>query len=145
MALDKLHVPDVDLSSYKVLIVDDISLNLILVKKMLSRFSFSTITATNGQEALEMIESEKPVLVLLDLMMPIMDGYEVINRIRHNSAYSNLRIVVLSALNTNDDVVRALNLGADEFLTKPITLEKLYACVNKQFEMILAMEADAKG
>ncbi len=145
MTVDRFVVPDVDLSGYKVLVVDDISLNLILVKKMLSRYNFTTITATNGQEALDMIESEKPALVLLDLMMPIMDGYEVINRLRHDSAYSSLRIVVLSALNTNDDVVKALNLGADEFLTKPITLEKLYTCVTKQFEMILAMEADAKG
>lgn len=143
--VDKLLIPDADLSAYKVLIVDDISLNLILVKKMLSRYSFAIVTATNGQEALDMIESERPALVLLDLMMPIMDGYEVISRVRHNPKYSSLRIVVLSALNTNDDVVKALNLGADEFLTKPITLEKLYTCVNKQFDMIRAMEADAKG
>lgn len=143
--VDKLLIPDADLSAYKVLIVDDISLNLILVKKMLSRYSFAIVTATNGQEALDMIESERPALVLLDLMMPIMDGYEVISRVRRNPKYSSLRIVVLSALNTNDDVVKALNLGADEFLTKPITLEKLYTCVNKQFDMIRAMEADAKG
>lgn len=143
--VDKLLIPDADLSAYKVLIVDDISLNLILVKKMLSRYSFAIVTATNGQEALDMIESERPALVLLDLMMPIMDGYEVISRVKRNPKYSSLRIVVLSALNTNDDVVKALNLGADEFLTKPITLEKLYTCVNKQFDMIRAMEADAKG
>lgn len=136
---------DRDLSAYKVLVVDDINLNLLLVRKMLGKYNFVTITAMNGQEALEKIESEKPVLVLLDLMMPVLDGYDVIRRVRADGAYKNLRIVVLSALNTNENVVKALNLGADEFLTKPITMEKLYESVNTQFEMILAMEADSRG
>lgn len=143
--MDAQQMMDMDLSAYKVLVVDDINLNLLLVRKMLSKYNFVTITAMNGQEALEKIESEKPVLVLLDLMMPVLDGYDVIRRVRADGAYKNLRIVVLSALNTNENVVKALNLGADEFLTKPITMEKLYESVNTQFEMILAMEADSRG
>lgn len=143
--MDAQQMMDRDLSAYKVLVVDDINLNLLLVRKMLGKYNFVTITAMNGQEALEKIESEKPVLVLLDLMMPVLDGYDVIRRVRADSAYKNLRIVVLSALNTNENVVKALNLGADEFLTKPITMEKLYESVNTQFEMILAMEADSRG
>ncbi|MBQ0095361.1 MAG: response regulator [Bacteroidaceae bacterium] len=143
--MDAQQMMDRDLSAYKVLVVDDINLNLLLVRKMLGKYNFVTITAMNGQEALEKIESEKPVLVLLDLMMPVLDGYDVIRRVRADGAYKNLRIVVLSALNTNENVVKALNLGADEFLTKPITMEKLYESVNTQFEMILAMEADSRG
>lgn len=143
--MDAQQMMDMDLSAYKVLVVDDINLNLLLVRKMLGKYNFVTITAMNGQEALEKIESEKPVLVLLDLMMPVLDGYDVIRRVRADGAYKNLRIVVLSALNTNENVVKALNLGADEFLTKPITMEKLYESVNTQFEMILAMEADSRG
>lgn len=143
--MDAQQMMDRDLSAYKVLVVDDINLNLLLVRKMLGKYNFVTITAMNGQEALEKIESEKPVLVLLDLMMPVLDGYDVIRRVRAAGAYKNLRIVVLSALNTNENVVKALNLGADEFLTKPITMEKLYESVNTQFEMILAMEADSRG
>lgn len=143
--MDAQQMMDRDLSAYKVLVVDDINLNLLLVRKMLGKYNFVTITAMNGQEALEKIESEKPVLVLLDLMMPVLDGYDVIRRVRADGAYKDLRIVVLSALNTNENVVKALNLGADEFLTKPITMEKLYESVNTQFEMILAMEADSRG
>lgn len=142
--MDNHQIIDSDLSGYKVLVVDDINLNLLLVKKMLSKYSFTTITATNGMEALAMIEKEKPVLVLLDLMMPVLDGYEVIRRVRADKKNEKLRIVVLSALNTNENVVKALNLGADEFITKPITMEKLFESVNTQFEMIIAMEADSR-
>ena len=136
---------DTDLSQYTVMVVDDIALNIMLVQKMLVRYNFKVVTASNGAEAMEMVRTEKPNLMLLDLMMPVMDGYEVIRRIKSDPQMSSVRIVVLSALNTNGNVVRALNMGADEFLTKPITMDKLYASVNAQFEMIRAIEADERG
>ena len=142
--MDYSGVLDSDLSAYTVLVVDDIALNLLMVQKMLSRFSFKIIVAQNGQEAIEKIESDKPVLVLLDLMMPVMDGYEVINRVRSNPDYNSTRIVVLSALNTNENIVKAISMGADEFITKPIAMEKLFGSVAREFDMILAMEADSK-
>lgn len=136
---------DTDLSQYTVMVVDDIALNIMLVQKMLVRYNFKVVTASNGAEAMEMVRTEKPNLMLLDLMMPVMDGYEVIRRIKSDPQMSSVRIVVLSALNTNGNVVKALNMGADEFLTKPITMDKLYASVNAQFEMIRAIEADERG
>lgn len=136
---------DADLSQYTVMVVDDIALNIMLVQKMLVRYNFKVVTASNGAEAMEMVRTEKPNLMLLDLMMPVMDGYEVIRRIKSDPQMSSVRIVVLSALNTNGNVVKALNMGADEFITKPITMDKLYASVNAQFKMIRAIEADERG
>ena len=142
--MNNTRIMDLDLSAYKVLAVDDLRLNIVLAKKMLSRYSFTTVTATGGRDAMAAIDRERPVLLLLDLMMPVVDGYDVIKKVRSDKSMAGVRIVVLSALNTNENVVRALNMGADEFIIKPLTLEKLYNCVDAQFEIILAMEADSK-
>ena len=136
-----LFAQDHDYSKYTVLAVDDIPLNLLLVQKMLSRFNFKLKTAANGQQALESIEAQKPDLLLLDLMMPIMDGFEVIRRLRANPATADIQIVILSALNSNEDVVKGFNLGANDFIMKPIIMEKLLNCVVTQMQLI---EAKAK-
>ncbi|MBP5720709.1 MAG: response regulator [Bacteroidales bacterium] len=136
-----LFAQDHDYSKYTVLAVDDIPLNLLLVQKMLSRFNFNLKTAANGQQALESIEAQKPDLLLLDLMMPIMDGFEVIRRLRANPATADIQIVILSALNSNEDVVKGFNLGANDFIMKPIIMEKLLNCVVTQMQLI---EAKAK-
>ena len=136
-----LFAQDHDYSKYTVLAVDDIPLNLLLVQKMLSRFNFNLKTAANGQQALESIEAQKPDLLLLDLMMPIMDGFEVIRRLRANPATADIQIVILSALNSNEDVVKGFNLGAKDFIMKPIIMEKLLNCVVTQMQLI---EAKAK-
>lgn len=137
------NILDADLSSYTVLVADDIALNLLMVKKMLSRYNFKVVTASDGQEAMDMIAEHKPALLLVDLMMPVLNGFEVISKVRSNPDYTSMRIVVLSALNASESVIEALTLGADEFITKPITLQRLYDSVSKQFELILAMGADA--
>lgn len=139
------NILDADLSAYTVLVADDIALNLLMIKKMLAKYNFKVVTAADGQEALDMIDEYKPALLLVDLMMPVLNGYEVIEKVRSNPDYASMRIVVLSALNTNDSIVKALNMGADEFITKPILMERLYNSVSKQFELILAMKADAEG
>ena len=114
-----------DFSKYNVLAVDDIPLNLVLVQKMLSRFNFKMRTAANGQLALDAVAEKKPDLILLDLMMPGIDGFEVIRRLKNNPDTADIRIVILSALNSNEDVVKGFNLGADDFIMKPIIMEKL--------------------
>ena len=125
-----------DLSRYNILIVDDVPLNLILVQKMLSMFNFRVRTAANGLEAMREILSEKTDLILLDLMMPLMDGFEVITRVREREELSDIRIVVLSALGSNEDIVRSYELGANDFFSKPIILEKLVNTVATQFQLI---------
>ena len=132
------NILDADLSAYTVLLADDIELNLVMLKKMLSRYNFNVVTALNGQEALEKIAESRPVLLLLDLMMPVLNGFEVISKVRENPEYSSMRIVVVSALNTNDSIERALSLGANDFVAKPILMEHLYDAVSRQFEAVLA-------
>jgi len=125
-----------DLSKYVVLAVDDIPLNLLLVEKMLSKFNFTLKTAGSGQQALDMIDVEKPDLILLDLMMPGIDGFEILSRLRSNPETADIQIVVLSALNSNEDIVKGFQLGANDFITKPIIMEKLLNCVITQFKLI---------
>lgn len=129
---------DLDLSMYTVLAVDDIPLNLLLISKMLSKFNFKIVTAANGEQALKAVEEHKPELILLDLMMPVMDGFEVIKRLRANPETAEVKIVILSALNSNDDIVKGFQLGANEFITKPIIMEKLLNTVVTQFKLIEA-------
>jgi CheY-like chemotaxis protein len=121
-----------DLSKYSILVVDDVPLNVMLVEKMLSRFGFRILKAENGLEAMREILADKPDLVFLDIMMPIMDGFQTLEQIRKNPELSDLRVVVLSALNSNEDIVKAYNLGANDFITKPIMLDKLINSAAKQ-------------
>ena len=125
-----------DYSNYNILAVDDIPLNLLLVQKMLSRFKFEIRTAANGQQALDAVASRKPDLILLDLMMPGIDGFEVIKRLRADSATADIRIVILSALNSNEDVVKGFDLGANDFIMKPIIMEKLFNSVATQLQFV---------
>ena len=133
-----LYAQDHDYSKFNVLAVDDIPLNLLLVQKMLSRFNFRLRTAANGQQALDAVAAEKPDLILLDLMMPGIDGFEVIRRLRADAATADIRIVILSALNSNEDVVKGFNVGADDFIMKPIIMEKLLTCVITQMQIVEA-------
>lgn len=133
-----LYAQEHDYSKYNVLAVDDIPLNLLLVQKMLSRFNFTMRTAANGQQALDAIAEMKPDLILLDLMMPGIDGFEVLRRVRENPETADIRVVILSALNSNEDVVKGYNMGADEFIMKPIIMEKLLTCVVTQMQIVEA-------
>ncbi len=133
-----LYAQNHDYSKYNVLAVDDIPLNLLLVQKMLAKFNFEMRTAANGQMALDAVAAKKPDLILLDLMMPGIDGFEVIRRLREDPATADIRIVILSALNSNEDVVKGFNMGADDFIMKPIIMEKLLACVVTQMQIVEA-------
>jgi CheY-like chemotaxis protein len=133
-----LYAQEHDYSKYNVLAVDDIPLNLLLVQKMLSRFNFKLRTAANGQLALDAVAAQKPDLILLDLMMPGIDGFEVIRRLRENPATADIQIVILSALNSNEDVIKGFNVGANDFIMKPIIMEKLLSCVVNQLAIVQA-------
>ena len=99
-----LYAQDHDYSQFNVLAVDDIPINLLLVQKMLGRFNFTLRTASNGQLALEAVAQQKPDLILLDLLMPVLDGFEVIKRLRADPATADIQIVILSALNSNEGI-----------------------------------------
>ena len=130
---------EIDYSKIKILIADDVMLNIVLVKKVLSSRPYQIRTACNGQQTLQAIVEEQPDLLLLDLMMPGIDGFEVIRKIRTGECGNpNMRIVILSALSREEDKVKCLNLGANGYVTKPILLPRLLETVNEQIEIIAA-------
>lgn len=133
-----LYAQNYDFSQYNILAVDDIPLNLLLVQKMLSRMNVKIRTAGGGQQALDAVAEQKPDLILLDLMMPVIDGFEVIRRIRSNPETADIQIVILSALNSQEDVVKGFNMGANDFIMKPIIMEKLLSCVITQMQLVEA-------
>jgi two-component system sensor histidine kinase/response regulator len=112
----------------RLLIVDDVPDNLFLVRTILEEEGYEIITSSNGQDALKIIESEPPDLVLLDVMMPVMDGYEVTRRIRAIKDFPFIPILLLTAYD-RANAVKGLDLGADEFIRKPIEADELLARV----------------
>ena len=131
--------PNIDTCKTSVLIVDDIPINVTLIEKMLKPFHFVIEKANDGQTALDIVADNKPDLILLDLMMPGMNGYDVIKQLRAKEETQQLPIIVISALNSNEDVVKGYDLGANDFLTKPIIMNRLHTSVITQLNK--AMEA----
>ena len=131
--------PNIDACKTCVLIVDDIPINVTLIEKMLKPFHFVIEKANDGQTALDFVADNKPDLILLDLMMPGMNGYDVIKQLRAKEETQQLPIIVISALNSNEDVVKGYDLGANDFLTKPIIMNRLHNSVITQLNK--AMEA----
>lgn len=106
--------------AHTVLVVDDTAANRMLYGTLLSRAGYAVRVASSGTEALRQIEEAKPSLVLLDFMMPGMDGAEVLGRLRRSRATAELPVVVLTASVASDDIERALVAGADDYITKPV-------------------------
>ncbi len=104
----------------RVLVVDDIMANVRLLEAKLSAEYFDVVTAMNGVDALEAIHRSKPDIVLLDVMMPGIDGVEVCRRIKGNPETQHIPVVMVTALDQPEDRVRGLEAGADDFLTKPV-------------------------
>jgi CheY-like chemotaxis protein len=110
-----------------VLVADDNPAGRELVREGLAAHASSIIEASDGREALEKIREMLPDLVLLDIQMPEMDGYEVVREIRKDPALRGLRVVAVTAFAMQGDRERALEAGFDEYLTKPVTVAKLKA------------------
>lgn len=104
----------------KVLIVDDEPNNVDFLEQALEDSGYQLITATNGQEALDKIKSQQPDLVLLDLAMPIMDGFAVLERVKADSSLRDIPIIIISAEHDSKSVVRGIKQGAEDYLTKPV-------------------------
>lgn len=113
----------------KILVVDDSPDNVFLVKTILEEEGYEIATAENGPNALQKINESPFDLVLLDLMMPGMDGYEVTQRIRENTEIKSYMPILLITAHDSPDVARGLDLGADDFIRKPVTVDELLARV----------------
>ncbi|MCM8710483.1 response regulator transcription factor [Clostridium sp. SYSU_GA19001] len=117
------------MSDYKILIVDDEEHIQELIKFNLENNGYRVICASNGMEALKLAKSEKPDLVLLDLMLPGIDGYDVCKEIRRENSISNMPIIMITAKSEELDKILGLELGADDYMTKPFSVRELLARV----------------
>ena len=111
-------------------VVDDNKRNIKICREILEMADFRVVAAENGRMGLEMARSLSPDVILLDIMMPVMDGMEMLSRLREDTAIRHIPVLMLTARNTTEDVVRALNHGANDYLTKPFSEEELEARVN---------------
>jgi class 3 adenylate cyclase len=118
----------------RILIVDDEPFNVDYLEQELEDLNYETLAATNGQEALEKIQAETPDLVLLDIMMPVMDGFGVLERIKANPLLRDIPIIVISAMSDLESVVKGIKLGAEDYLPKPFEPTLLHARISACLE-----------
>lgn len=116
-----------------ILAVDDIPVNQTLLKSQLRFSEYDVITASNGKEALQKIAVDHPDAVLLDIMMPGMDGFEVLEAIRQNPETEELPVIMLTSLSEMEHHAHATMKGANGYLTKPLVTNQLIASLDKLF------------
>ena len=117
------------MSAAKILVVDDTPSNVKLLADVLGARGYAVVTAVSGVDALEVVERERPDLVLLDVMMPGMSGYDVCRKLRANPATTMLPVVMITALDPGQERVKGIEAGADDFLSKPINQPEILARV----------------
>lgn len=122
-------------AEYKVLIVDDVPTNVMLVQAILKKEGYTLLTCDNGPKALKIAQEKHPNLILLDIMMPEMDGYEVLQHLKSNPDTNDIPVIIMSALSDMQSIVKGYQLGAIEYVTKPFQREELLKRVAHRFEL----------
>ena len=125
-------------SDYKVLIVDDVVSNVLLLKILLANEKFQVCTASNGKDCIEISRKEHPDLILLDVMMPDLNGFDTAVILKKGEDTKDIPIIFLTALNTPQDLVHGFQVGASDFLTKPFNKEELVMRVTQQISLVAA-------
>ena len=120
----------------KILVVDDQPINVQLLKRKLEREGIHVATAYTGQEALEIVEREKPDLILLDVMMPDMDGIEVCHRLQESDDTRSIPVIFITARSSKEGKLEGLSVGAVDYITKPIDLDETLARVQTQLRFV---------
>ncbi|MBN2523769.1 MAG: response regulator [Bacteroidales bacterium] len=119
---------------YKIMVVDDSTTNVVLLEAILDEKGYRIETALNASEAYALIEKEIPDLILLDLLMPKISGFDFLEEIRKNEKTRNTPVIVVSALTDEENVDRIMKMGAIDFVKKPIDLQYLVERVEQVLE-----------
>ena len=125
-------------AEFKLLVVDDVQTNVLLLKALLGKEGYGILVANNGQEALEVIRNENPDLILLDVMMPGMDGFEVAERLKSEEFRCEIPIIFLTALDDTQSIVNGFKLGVGDFISKPFRKEELMVRIKHQLSLVAA-------
>ncbi|WP_373825042.1 response regulator [Bacteroides heparinolyticus] len=129
---------EINPSEYKILIVDDVMSNVLLLRVLLTNEKFTIATANNGRQALEQVKKESPDLILLDVMMPDLSGFEVAQQLKANPDTAEIPIIFLTALNGTADIVKGFQVGGSDFISKPFNKEELIIRVTHQISLVAA-------
>ncbi len=121
--------------SAKILVVDDEIRNVKLLEAQLLPRGYDVVTASNGEEALRKVAEERPDLILLDVMMPVLDGFSVCERLKSDAVTRLIPVVIMTALGAVEDRVRGIEAGADDFLTKPVNRDELLARIRTSLRL----------
>lgn len=105
--------------SHKILLVDDEPNILLSVDFLMRKNGYRVLLARNGSEAMQQLQDQVPNLIILDIMMPDVDGYQICEYVKSNKQYQNTKVIFLSAKSKETDISKGLNLGADAYITKP--------------------------
>lgn len=138
MELKETIESQINRSDYKILIVDDVVSNVLLLKILLTNEKFQVCTASNGNMCIEMAKSEHPDLILLDVMMPDLNGFDTAVILKKDPETHEIPIIFLTALNNPSDLVKGFQVGANDFLTKPFNKEELVMRVMHQIQLVAA-------
>jgi len=125
-------------SDYKILIVDDVVSNVLLLKILLTNEKFQVLTANNGKVCIEVAKREHPDLILLDVMMPELNGFDTAVIMKQDEDVKDIPIIFLTALHNTQDLVKGFKCGASDFLTKPFNKEELLMRVMHQISLVAA-------
>ena len=129
--------PEIDLSTATLLLVDDNEQNLELMQAFLEELPCKLLTASDGVEAMEMIDRHTPDLLILDVMMPRMSGFEVCQKVKSQPSTRDIVIIMVTALNEVSDYERAVECGTNDFITKPVNKLELVTRVRTLLELAL--------
>ena len=119
----------------KILIVDDEPFNVDILEQELEDLGYETLSATNGQEALDAVAAEPPDLILLDIMMPVMDGFTVCRTLKDDPETHLIPTIIMTARDAVEDRITGIEAGADDFLTKPVDDRELKARIQTSLKL----------
>ena len=119
----------------KILIVDDEPNIVMTLEYTFKKNNFEVFIARDGQEALDILKTQLPDVIILDIMMPLVDGFETMEQIKRNEKLNHCKVIFLTAKNKENDIEKGLALGADAYLTKPFSIKKVVEQVNELLEI----------